>query len=217
MRGIAYNGRLEALLQARVDEINGRWSSRTIAGVNVAERDSEVITARDHTRQHRNLTLDREVIGIWTETQVESGAERFLASTTQGNFLEIFTDGGVQWHTPGDFIDVVQGDRFAVTDGTSRVGVAVDFVMQVDGSVLVMRGGTMVAVSDSVLSITTDVPINVTTTGAATVTSPDVTVTGGTLTVDGQSNVNPGSGPFCALTNCLFTGAPHRGNIVSGT
>lgn len=34
----------------------------------------------------------------------------------------------------------------------------------------------------------------------------------------GASVVNPStSGPFCALPNCLFTGAPHTGNIHTGT
>lgn len=47
------------------------------------------------------------------------------------------------------------------------------------------------------------------------VDSPDVTITGGKLTVNG--NVPPSAGPFCCLPNCVITGAPHTGNIVMGT
>lgn len=47
------------------------------------------------------------------------------------------------------------------------------------------------------------------------VDSPDVTITGGKLTVNG--NVSPSAGPFCCLPNCVITGAPHTGNIVMGT
>lgn len=44
----------------------------------------------------------------------------------------------------------------------------------------------------------------------------NTTITGGNLTVNG--NVAPtGSGPFCGIKVCPFTGAPHVGNKVSGT
>lgn len=43
----------------------------------------------------------------------------------------------------------------------------------------------------------------------------NVKITGGNLMVDGM--VAPGTGPFCALPNCLFAGAPHGGNLVAGT
>ncbi len=44
--------------------------------------------------------------------------------------------------------------------------------------------------------------------------SSQVEVTGGKLTVKGT--VSPGEGPFCAIPNCLFTGAPHGGDTVAG-
>lgn len=53
--------------------------------------------------------------------------------------------------------------------------------------------------------------------GNTVIDSPSVTIKGGQLTVEGNAAPNPSSGPFCALPNCAFTGAPHRGNIVSGT
>ena len=44
--------------------------------------------------------------------------------------------------------------------------------------------------------------------------SSQVEVTGGKLTVKGT--VSPSEGPFCAIPNCLFTGAPHGGDTVAG-
>jgi hypothetical protein len=49
----------------------------------------------------------------------------------------------------------------------------------------------------------------------ATIKAPQVEITGGQLSLTGT--VTPGNGPFCALPNCLFTGAPHGGNTVAGT
>jgi len=59
---------------------------------------------------------------------------------------------------------------------------------------------------------TTDIKSN----GACTIDSPDVKVTGGKLTVNGQAGANP-NGPFCALPNCLFTGVSHSIGTVTGT
>jgi len=40
-------------------------------------------------------------------------------------------------------------------------------------------------------------------------------ITGGTFTMKGT--VAPGTGPLCAIPNCLFTGAPHGGDKATGT
>ncbi|MFA5759734.1 MAG: hypothetical protein WC942_10320, partial [Clostridia bacterium] len=44
-----------------------------------------------------------------------------------------------------------------------------------------------------------------------------VNIQGATVTMEGTTNlVSPtGSGPFCALPACLFTGAPHVGSTLS--
>jgi hypothetical protein len=49
----------------------------------------------------------------------------------------------------------------------------------------------------------------------ATIKSPQVEITGGTFTMKGS--VAPGTGPLCAIPNCLFTGAPHGGSQAAGT
>jgi phage baseplate assembly protein gpV len=49
----------------------------------------------------------------------------------------------------------------------------------------------------------------------ATVKAATVEITGGALKVKGTAA--PGAGPFCAIPNCLFTGAPHSGEQVAGT
>lgn len=46
--------------------------------------------------------------------------------------------------------------------------------------------------------------------------SPNVTITGGILNTNG-SVAPQGSGPFCALPVCPFTGSPHVGPKVAGT
>jgi hypothetical protein len=57
--------------------------------------------------------------------------------------------------------------------------------------------------------------LNIEGSGEITVKSPQVNITGGILKATGTAT--PSSGPFCALPSCLFTGAPHSGDTVSGT
>jgi hypothetical protein len=49
-----------------------------------------------------------------------------------------------------------------------------------------------------------------------TVNAPQVKVTGGKLEVKG-STPPEGQGSFCAVSSCLFTGAPHTGTKIIGT
>jgi hypothetical protein len=49
----------------------------------------------------------------------------------------------------------------------------------------------------------------------ATIKAPQVEITGGNFSMKGT--VSPGTGPLCAISNCLFTGAPHGGSQTSGT
>lgn len=53
-------------------------------------------------------------------------------------------------------------------------------------------------------------------TASVEVNAPQVKITGGQLTVNGNAAPS-GSGPFCGIPACLFTGAPHVGSMVAGT
>lgn len=52
--------------------------------------------------------------------------------------------------------------------------------------------------------------------GNTVVDSPKVQITGGQLTVNGSCSPT-GSGGFCGIPVCPFTGAPHVGNTITGT
>ena len=52
--------------------------------------------------------------------------------------------------------------------------------------------------------------------GNCTIDSPKVQITGGQLTVNGTAAPN-GQGAFCGIPVCPFSGAPHIGNMISGT
>jgi phage baseplate assembly protein gpV len=86
--------------------------------------------------------------------------------------------------------------------------------IEVDGDAEIKTSGktTIEATGDTTVK---GKNVNVEATAKVTVKAPQVLVTGGQFQVNGTAA--PSTGPFCGLPNCLFTGAPHGGNIVQGT
>jgi hypothetical protein len=57
---------------------------------------------------------------------------------------------------------------------------------------------------------------NISVEGKTVLKSPDVTITGGKLTVNGTA-APTGSGGFCGIPACIFSSAPHVGNVIQST
>ena len=102
---------------------------------------------------------------------------------------------------------------------------------QLDLSIGADPGATISITPDGVVTINTKKAVSVATEdsvsieaskectvkGSNVTVSGNVTITGGSLKTMGTAAVNPAGGPFCAIPTCLFTGAPHLGNMVQGT
>jgi len=85
-----------------------------------------------------------------------------------------------------------------------------------DSSDISLVAENVTLTSNTEVSISTDKAI-ITAKTSAIIDSADVTITGGNLTVAGTAAPTPGEGPFCAIPNCIFSGAPHIGKKVMGT
>ena len=93
-------------------------------------------------------------------------------------------------------------------DGNINIKMEKDAKIEIDGNSEIKVSG------DSEITVQGESKIDVI--KKATLCCPDVTISGGKLTV--QGTVAPtGSGPFCGIPTCPVTGAPHVGPIVSGT
>lgn len=87
-----------------------------------------------------------------------------------------------------------EGDLDVFMEGAGHVQVTKDLTVKIDGK------------ADIVV------------TGACTIQSPSVKVTGGDLeTVNGGAAKPNGKGGFCGIPVCPLTGAQHVGNKISGT
>lgn len=83
-----------------------------------------------------------------------------------------------------------------------------DITIDTAGNIDIKASGKMT------VNISGSADINVS--GSTTLNSPDVKITGGQLTVNGSA-APTGTGGFCGIPNCIFSGVPHIGNVISGT
>lgn len=124
---------------------------------------------------------------------------------------------------------------YATKDGSTSVNIKPDNSLEIKNldksSVIIDKNGNITINNKGKTEITTDgdTKINskgntnietsgktdIKSTGKTTIDSPDVEITGGKVKIKGS--VAPSTGPFCGIPNCLFTGAPHGGDTVTGT
>jgi len=127
------------------------------------------------------------VAGEWYDDQ--SGADKTPSCTS---WVKIDKEGNIDIEMEGNGHMHITGDHKVEIDGGLTVKIGADAKIEVGGSA------------------------DVTVSGSAKLTSPDVTITGGQLTVKGTA-APTSQGGFCALPACCLTGAPHIGHVISGT
>lgn len=130
-----------------------------------------------------------------------------------GNFAAVGTLVQSQGAKPGEKIMYSRdagGEVKAVlkllNDGKVVLSTPAAVEVKNDGDVAVKAAGTASVEASEVTTTADKITIN----GAQTV------LTGGQLRCEGAAAAS-GSGPFCAIPACLFTGAPQCGTDVSGT
>ena len=127
------------------------------------------------------------VAGEWYDDQ--SGADKTPSCTS---WVKIDKEGNIDIEMEGSGHMHITGDHKVEIDGGLTVKIGADAKIEVSGSA------------------------DVTVSGSAKLTSPDVTITGGQLTTNG-SVAPQGTGAYCGLPFCVFSGCPQSGPIVSGT
>ena len=105
-------------------------------------------------------------------------------------------------------VDVTVGETvFHMEDGKVTV-TTTDVTIDAEGNVTVNAKGNAEVNAKGNADINAD--------GSCTIKTPKAQITGGQLTVNGTA-APTGSGGFCGIPACPFSGAPHIGNMISGT
>lgn len=166
-----------------------------------------------------DITPNYITIGVFKEDLTDYGNEEHwdgekikdnhITSVTidnEGNItVEAAKDNG-----KGNLNVYLKGNTDITIDGDSgnKINITNDSDIDISGNSSVsISGKSDIKVSGN---------CNIEASGNCTIKSPNVKITGGRLTVNGTA-APTGTGPFCGLPACLFTGAIHVGNTVSGT
>ena len=162
----------------------------------------------------------------------------YYAKLKENNFIGVRSNGKVIDITP-DYIVVGSDGSSKTNPDPTRIPAPSLSYMKMDdaGNIEVMatanetvtiKGDCSVSVEGNVtvdIKGTTTVnatgKVQVNANASCTVKSPEITLKGGNVTVNGtfnaKGNGSPGtSGSFCAIPSCLFTGAPHKSTSTSG-
>ena len=114
--------------------------------------------------------------------------------------LEMDKEGNIEVHAAKNI--TVNGDA------NCTITIKGDVSLTVEGNVKEKISGNVESDINGNLSVTAN--------GSAELSCPDVTITGGILTVGGTCSVT-GQGGFCGIQNCIFSGVPHQSHIISNT
>jgi hypothetical protein len=122
--------------------------------------------------------------------------------------LEMDKEGNITVHAAKNI--TVNGDKDCTITikGNNTVTINGNNSVKIDGNSDIEVGGNLSA------KVSGSADINVS--GSTKLTSPDVTITGGQLTIKGNAVPNM-QGPLNCLPKCIFSNAPHSSSLATGT
>lgn len=168
-------------------------------------KENDIVGFRAHGKMV-DITHDKILIGVFDEKTEYKDDERPDCSALA--HVEITSEGAITVHAAEKVTVNADSDVEVVVGGNCNVTVSGDSKVDISGNAdLKVGGNTKIDTSGN-----TDIKSG----GNCNVESPNVTITGGILNVDGT--VAPmGQGALCAVPFCIFSGAPHSGKTASGT
>lgn len=130
--------------------------------------------------------------------------------------LEMDKSGNITVHAAANITVNGDADCTITIKGNNTVTINGNNSVKIDGNSSLEVGGNLNAKVSGNMEADVKGNMSVDVKGSTELSCPDVTITGGNLTVSGQANTDM-NGPFCALKSCVFSGAPQVGSLVSGT
>ena len=108
-----------------------------------------------------------------------------------------------------------EGNIEVEMEAGGKVHITADHEVKIDGNLKVEIGGNAEIKVGGNTSLETSGNCDIKTSGSCTIDSPDVKVTGASMTVAGSASPS-GSGPFNCLKACIFSGCVHVGDKSLG-
>lgn len=137
----------------------------------------------------------------------------WLKIDKDGN-IEIEAGGNQKIHIAGNSETTIDGDHKLTVGGNSNIEVSGDASVKVSGNTKIESSGNCDVKASG--NMNCEASGNMTVKGSnVKVEGSMVQVTGGNFQANGTAAPS-GSGPFCGIPACIFSGVPHVGNIAAG-
>jgi hypothetical protein len=160
------------------------------------------------------INHDKIVVGVFDEETEYKDPE--APDVSKIAHLEMDKEGNITVHAAKNITVNGDADCTITIKGNNTVTINGNNTVKIDGNSEIEVGGNLNAKVGG--NVEADVKGNmcVDVKGSTELSCPDVTVTGGTLTVGGTCSVT-GQGGFCGISNCIFSGVPHQSHIITNT
>lgn len=152
-----------------------------------------------------DINHEKITIGVYEEPG-EYDEETTTPDVTQLAHLEITKEGAITIHAAQDI--TINGDT------NCTITIQGDCNLNVSGNTSVKTSGNTNLETSGNTDIKSSGNMNINASGSCKINSPDVTVSGGQMTIRGTATPNM-QGPFCGVPNCIFSGAPHSGSLTT--
>lgn len=191
----------------------------TTVSVGVIEREPFDVDADDDVNVEDLAETGNKTWTEYTAEKVETvvvdkdGNQVTITTTSKDSTVQV--GDNVTIKADQENVDVTVGEtQFHMEDGKVTVKTT-DVTVNADGDVKVEASGNINAKASGDVKIEASGNADIKA-SSSKVEASQVQITGGQLTVNGTAAPS-GSGPFCGIPVCPFSGAPHVGNMVSGT
>ena len=166
-------------------------------------KENDFVGFRAHGKMVQ-ITHDKIVAGVFDES--EQYKDDDVPDVSKLAHLEMDKEGNITVHAAKNITVNGDADCTITIKGNNTVTINGNNTVKIDGNSDIEVGGNLSA------KVSGSADINVS--GSTKLTSPDVTVTGGKMTIKGQA-IPDMNGPWCPIPKCIFSNAPHSGSITS--
>jgi len=169
-------------------------------------KENDFVGFRAHGKMVQ-INHDKVVVGVFDEETEYKDDD--VPDVSPIAHLEMDKDGNITVHAAKDITVngdanctiTIKGDNSVTIEGNNKVKINGDSNIEVGGNLTAKVSGNG------------EININ----GSTKLKSPDVTVTGGMMTVNGNATPDPSGGGWCAIPICPLTGGIHRGKMLNKT
>ena len=176
-------------------------------------KENDFVGFRAHGKMVQ-INHEKIVVGVFDESTEYKDDD--VPDVSKIAHLEMDKDGNIEVHAAKNITVRGDADCTITIKGNNTVTINGNNNVKIDGNSNLEIGGNLEAKVSGNMEADVKGNMSVDVKGSTELSCPDVTVTGGMMTVGGMASPN-GNGGWCAIPVCPLNGMVHRGDSLAGT